>query len=302
MANGRNPGRKRVDNSRDAGGFVALPWSVLDSAAYIGLSPMAKALLIEVARQYHRDDNGRMLLSRAHLAKRGWFSASFIHRAKHELLAAGLIFETVQGARPNRASWYAVTWRALDRIPGYDIGTEAAFERGAYRKTLPKAKRAPPTAPMEAAKRRKNATLAPGAGTRHLSIAPDPGTESVPPAPVPGTIGPPLSVLSAPGTGHPLDLPISAVHEVPPPAMRTRRKRSRKPTKRIELSPRDKTRLRKLDERRQLRNNDRTAKPEAAGRRIRNIEGDRKCFQRKLPAMSGESAVRLRRRKRRAAT
>ena len=111
----RNPKR---DAGRDPGGFVALPWSVLDSAAYLGLSHTAKALLMEVARQYHRDDNGRMLLSRAHLAKRGWLSAAVIQKAKAELLEAGLIFQTVMGHRPNKASWYAVTWRMLDRIPG----------------------------------------------------------------------------------------------------------------------------------------------------------------------------------------
>ena len=49
MANGRNKLR-RVDTSRDAGGFVALPWSVLDCPAYAGLSHPARALLLEIAQ------------------------------------------------------------------------------------------------------------------------------------------------------------------------------------------------------------------------------------------------------------
>src|SRR6185436_19107933 len=105
--------RKRRDASRDPGGFVALPYSVLDSVAYKSLSVHAKALLFEVARQYHGGDNGRMLLSRAYLKPRGWKSHDMIGKAKRELLEAGFIFETVQGCRPNKAGWYACTWRAL---------------------------------------------------------------------------------------------------------------------------------------------------------------------------------------------
>jgi hypothetical protein len=116
MANARNPKRKGHDTSRDQGGFIALPWSVLDCPAYARLSMHARALLLEVARQYHRDDNGRMLLSRAFMAGRGWKSADMLTKAKAELLESGFIFQTVQGHRPNRASWYAVTWRSLDRI------------------------------------------------------------------------------------------------------------------------------------------------------------------------------------------
>ena len=52
--NGRN-GRKGA-TGRDPGGFVALPWSVLDSAAYARLSHPAKALLMEFARQFVRDN------------------------------------------------------------------------------------------------------------------------------------------------------------------------------------------------------------------------------------------------------
>ena len=132
MANGRNKLR-RGDAGRDAGGFVALPWAVLDSPAYLSLSMHARALLLEVARQFTRDNNGWLLLSRAHMAGRGWNSSDMLTKAKRELLDAGFIFETVKGQRPNKAARYAVTWRALDRHPGYEAGTAEAFQRGAYR-------------------------------------------------------------------------------------------------------------------------------------------------------------------------
>lgn len=120
-------------SARDPGGFVALPWVVLDSPAYLGLSPFAKALLIDIARQYNLSNNGALRCGRAYMQPRGWNSMDTLTKAKRELLEAGLIFETVKGARPNKASWYAITWQSLDKLEGFDPGAAAAFERGAYR-------------------------------------------------------------------------------------------------------------------------------------------------------------------------
>lgn len=188
MANGRNSGRKG-DSGRDSGGFVALPWSVLDSASYARLSHPARALLLEFARQFVRDNNGRLLASRAYLKNRGWHSADVIQRAKDELLRSGFIFETVKGQRPNRAAWYAVTWRMLDRHPGYDSGVTVAFERGAY----------------------KNAPLSPSNGTEKRRIAPSNGTEKASPVPSDGTIRPVLDAPPVPSNGHHLDMPSAGV-------------------------------------------------------------------------------------------
>lgn len=127
--------RKKSDSGRDGGGFVALPWSVLDCPAYARLSHPARGLLLEFARQYVRDNNGRLLGSYAYLGPRGWASKDVITRAKRELLEAGFIFETAKGQRPNKASWYAITWYALDKLDGFDAGVTAAFQRGAYRET-----------------------------------------------------------------------------------------------------------------------------------------------------------------------
>ncbi|CAG2145451.1 hypothetical protein LMG19282_02751 [Cupriavidus campinensis] len=89
--------------------------------------------MMEIARQYHGDDNGRMIVTLAHLKQRGWSSNDTINRAKLELLEARLIYETVKGCRPHKASWYAATWWALDKLNGYDAGAEAGFVRSAYR-------------------------------------------------------------------------------------------------------------------------------------------------------------------------
>ena len=196
MANGRNPKRKGHDTGRDQGGFVALPWSVLDCPAYGRLSHPAKALLFEVARQFVRDNNGRMLLSRVYMASRGWRSNDTINNAKAELLDAEFIFQTVQGHRPNKASWYAVTWRALDKIPGYDAGTEQLFRRGAYQQNMPL----------------KNASLTPPAGVEKQRIAPPAGVGAIPTAPPAGAIRAILGTCPTPPAGHHLEMPSIAVN------------------------------------------------------------------------------------------
>jgi hypothetical protein len=190
MANGRN-GKRKGDTGRDSGGFIALPWSVMDCPVYVGLSHPAKALLLEFARQFVRDNNGRLLASRAYLAGRGWKSADVIQRAKDELLAAGFIFETVKGQRPNKASWYAVTWRTLDRHPGYDHGAVESFERGAYRRNMPL----------------KNAVLCPSGGTVNAPIVPSPGTGKASAVPSPGTMQATFGALPVPSGGHHLEMP-----------------------------------------------------------------------------------------------
>lgn len=193
MANGRNKNNKG-DSGRMAGGFIALPWAVLDCPAYADLSHPARSLLVEIARQYVRDNNGRLLLSRAYMATRGWKSNDTIAKAKNELLEAGFIFETVKGHRPNRASWYAVTWQRLDKIPGYDTGATECFRRGAFQNNQPLKK-----------------SLTPSGGTGKASIAPPHGTgraSTVPPA---GTMEAIFTPLSVPPDGHHLEMPSVAV-------------------------------------------------------------------------------------------
>lgn len=174
---------------RDSGGFVAMPWSVLDCAAYARLSHPARGLLMEFARQFVRDNNGRLLASSAYLATRGWKSADVIFRAKRELLEAGFIFETVKGQRPNKASWYAVTWRSLDKCKGYDFSTEKAFERGAYLKNEPL----------------KIDVLIPRDGVEMRQIAPSHGVEQPAPTPSHGAISANLPPSPTPSHGNHLD-------------------------------------------------------------------------------------------------
>jgi hypothetical protein len=191
MSNSRNPKRKGHDTGRDQGGFIALPWSVLDCPAYTRLSHPARSLLWEFARQFVRDNNGRLLASGVYLGKRGWKSSDVIYRAKQELKDAGFIHETVMGHRPNKASWYAVTWRALDKWPGYDAGAAETFKRGAYQQSVPL----------------KNASLTPARGVGSAAIAPSHGVEKPLATPSHGAIRATSDSCPTPSAGNHLEKP-----------------------------------------------------------------------------------------------
>lgn len=187
---GRDKRSKGQDTRRMGGGFIALPWQVVDSPAYMNLSFPAKALLIELDRQYVRDNNGRLLASRSYLGKRGWKSQDVITRALRELVAAKLIHLTVQGHRPNKASWYAVTWRDLDRISGYDAGAAESFVRGGFKQLGI-----------------ENTTVRPLGGPDLSKIVPSSGLGMKHVVPCGGAVNKHLRDASAPSGGHHLEQP-----------------------------------------------------------------------------------------------
>jgi len=205
--------KSRVDESREPGGYCALPWSVIDSKAYQSLSYPATALLIELARQYVRDNNGRLLLSLRYMSERGWRSKDVIERARRELLDAKLIYQTAQGHRPNKASWYALTWYTLDKIPGYDAGAVEGFRRGMYN-TFHPATPAPTREALFDKWRGHGKTAAPkinmlrpSDGVERATIAPAGGVEMFSIAPANGAIRALLPPSSTPANGHHLDKP-----------------------------------------------------------------------------------------------
>lgn len=195
---------RRKHQGRIGEPFVALPLVVLDSPAFQALSMHARALMLEVARQYKGDNNGRLLLSRAYMEGRGWRSNDMLTKAKRELLEAEFIFETVKGHRPHKASWYAITWRALDVLPGFDPGAAQGFKRGAFIR-LDIAKQAKP--PTGKSTPSKNASLTPSHGTERAPIAPPHGTEAQAIAPPHGAIKAISAPLSVPPHGHHLEMP-----------------------------------------------------------------------------------------------
>jgi hypothetical protein len=116
------------------GTFIAMPKRVVNSPVYQALNHPAARLLWDIAGQYRGDDNGRLLAGWREMSKRGWRSSDTLNKARRELENAGLIYKTVQGHRPNKASWYAITWFTLDKLKGFDPGAEAGYVRWAFEK------------------------------------------------------------------------------------------------------------------------------------------------------------------------
>ena len=120
-------------DKRDGGAFISVPLSVLNSCAYVGLSSYGRMLLFDLFMQYRGDNNGDLCAAWKFMQPRGWRSEATLMKAKRELIDAGLIVETRKGARPNKASLYAVTWCALDYCGNKLDISPSAFPRGAYR-------------------------------------------------------------------------------------------------------------------------------------------------------------------------
>lgn len=127
--------KERYKGNRDkceAGAFVRLPLAVLKSRAYIEASPHARMLLLDLAMQYRGNNNGDLSAAWSFMKERGWRSKETLTTAKRQLMDLQLIVETRMGARPNKASLYALTWLALDEHPKLEI-TARQFPRGAYK-------------------------------------------------------------------------------------------------------------------------------------------------------------------------
>jgi hypothetical protein len=90
-------------------------------------------LLIDLFAQYRGDNNGDLYAAWKLMKPRGWRSEETLAKAKRELLDYGLIVETRKGARPNKASLYAVTWCDLDPCGGKLEVKPQYFDRGKYR-------------------------------------------------------------------------------------------------------------------------------------------------------------------------
>ena len=110
-------------NGKRKGGKVGawLPLEVLQSRAYIDLTPTAKNILVAMAAQYRGTgtNNGDLSLSIAVMRPFGITSPSTIWAAEKQLREHGLIAMTRQGMKlRSQPNLYALTWRSLDKCDG----------------------------------------------------------------------------------------------------------------------------------------------------------------------------------------
>ena len=123
---------KGARERRDGNSFVPVPCVVLQSVAYVGLSAHARMLLFDLLAQYNGRNNGALACPFSQMKARGWKSEETLSKAKRELIERKLIHETRMGGRPNKVSFYAVTFYDLDEDPRLEV-TMRSFPRGAWR-------------------------------------------------------------------------------------------------------------------------------------------------------------------------
>jgi len=108
---------KRNRNGKNKGRFAGIPIWILESSADVALSPLAKALLIEIAGQYSGRGNGYLSLTRGNLKLRGFTTPASNQKAIESLLEAKLLTRTIDGGicRGQRACHlYSINWQPSD--------------------------------------------------------------------------------------------------------------------------------------------------------------------------------------------
>ena len=86
----RNKGRKEF------GRFIALPCSVIDSPAFLTLPALARALYVDLRRQYKGQNNGLVDATQTTLERLGW-PRSTVRKYLPLLIERELIVQTRQG-------------------------------------------------------------------------------------------------------------------------------------------------------------------------------------------------------------
>jgi len=119
--------RRSKGRSDYPGGFAGIPRMVMKHPDYQNLSGGAVKLLVELAGQYRRGNNGDLTAAYSVLRKRGFGSKGAISRAVQELQKAGMIIQTRAGRFINpggHCALYALTWQPIDECPGKGLEVE----------------------------------------------------------------------------------------------------------------------------------------------------------------------------------
>ena len=122
--------------------YAAIEHRVIDSPAYADLTFSARSLLVLIARQLSKDNNGRLQATYSYMRRFG-FSENTLSRSIQELIAHGMISRTRSGGYQQGAAQYAVTWLSLCKDRG-GLFTDG-FKSCAWRDWLPPVKKIPPS-------------------------------------------------------------------------------------------------------------------------------------------------------------
>ena len=88
--------RARVTGRKEFGRFIALPCSVIDSPAFLTLPVLARALYVDMRRQFKGQNNGLIDATQTTLVRLGW-PRSTVRKYLPLLIERELIVQTRQG-------------------------------------------------------------------------------------------------------------------------------------------------------------------------------------------------------------
>jgi hypothetical protein len=87
---------ERTHGRASYGNFIGIPRSVANSAAFITLPQLARALYVDLRRQFNGHNNGDICVADSVLTPYGWAHTS-IHKGLQAIIRHGLMVQTRQG-------------------------------------------------------------------------------------------------------------------------------------------------------------------------------------------------------------
>jgi hypothetical protein len=120
--------------------YAAIEHRAIDSPAFADLNPSAVLLLLLLARQLTKDNNGHLQASFKWCRRFGIGSEHTLRDAIASLIAHGLIYRTRSHGANGAWARYAVTWLPIKQREGLFLDGYKAF---AWRDWQPSGKKAP---------------------------------------------------------------------------------------------------------------------------------------------------------------
>ena len=146
--------------------YAAIEHRVIDSPAYADLTFSARALLVQLARQLTKTNNGHLQGTFTDMQRFG-FSVNTLSRATHELISHGFIYKAKSGGFHQGAAQFAVTWLSVTNTHGIFM---QGFKPCAWRDWLPPEKKYRP--PKVMAHSIKNGERTPATTPKSEAIPP----------------------------------------------------------------------------------------------------------------------------------
>lgn len=116
------------DTRKKNGRFVGIPYSVVSSGQFCGLTAQAVKLLVDLSHQRTGSNNGKLSPCWTLMRERGWKSSATLHKAFNELLRKGFVVVTKRGRKlRGHPTLVAVTWDGIDECGvDYDEGVKVS--------------------------------------------------------------------------------------------------------------------------------------------------------------------------------